>query len=321
MADTYGVLKLEESGVKADIGPTRTRNHINPLQARLQTPHDKLDWASIFADPTKPLALDVGCAAGRFSLMLAKHGEFVNYNHLGMEIRGVLCIRANAWAEKIGMTDRVHFMTASANSSMKHVLADYPGPVQLICIQYPDPHFKRKHHKRRVLQQPLVRDIVDTLAVGGHLFLQSDVEEIAAEMRDRAEQFSESLLVRDGEYTPRSESLHAAACAKGDIKNEHWTRDGKRSLPGGPDFGDWRIGDNPVGVPTEREVANLSLDNAVYRAYFNRVEGVLEPVAQVSAAAASESVSAVADEADAVDESVVVADDMEAVVVVEAEVK
>jgi tRNA (guanine-N7-)-methyltransferase len=301
MKDTYGVLKLEETGVKADIGPTRTRNHINPLQTRLQIPHDKLDWTTVFADPTKPLAVDVGCAAGRFSLMLAKHGEFTEYNHLGMEIRGTLCLRANAWAQTIGLADRTHFMTASANSSLKHVLSDYPGPIQLICIQYPDPHFKRKHHKRRVLQAPLVNDIIEVLNAGGKLFLQSDVEEIAAEMRDRVDVYGESLLVRDGEYTPRSESLNQAACAKGDIKNECWTRDGKRSVPGGPDYGDWRIGENPLGVPTEREVANLSLGNAVYRAYYTRMEGSVKPVEQEgSAAPVPEAASGAVADADAV---------------------
>lgn len=58
-----------------------------------------------------------------------------------------------------------------------------------------------------------------------------------------------------------------------------WTADGLRPPGGtGPDYGDWMIGDNPLGVPTEREVANISLGNAVYRCLLKRTEKeVTEP--------------------------------------------
>ena len=37
-------------------------------------------------------------------------------------------------------------------------------------MQCPDPHFKKKHHKRRVLQKPLVGAIVDNLSPGGQVY-------------------------------------------------------------------------------------------------------------------------------------------------------
>jgi hypothetical protein len=37
-------------------------------------------------------------------------------------------------------------------------------------MQCPDPHFKKKHHKRRVLQKPLVGAIVDHLSPGGQVY-------------------------------------------------------------------------------------------------------------------------------------------------------
>lgn len=37
-------------------------------------------------------------------------------------------------------------------------------------MQCPDPHFKKKHHKRRVLQKPLVGAIVDNLTPGGQVY-------------------------------------------------------------------------------------------------------------------------------------------------------
>ncbi|XP_056163141.1 uncharacterized protein LOC115692360 isoform X2 [Syzygium oleosum] len=48
----------------------------------------------------------------------------------------------------------------------------------------PDPHFKKKYHKRRVVQKPLVDSILDSLAPGGKVFIQSDVLEVAMDMRN-----------------------------------------------------------------------------------------------------------------------------------------
>lgn len=36
-------------------------------------------------------------------------------------------------------------------------------------MQCPDPHFKNRHHKRRVVQKPLVDSIVEGLAPGGQV--------------------------------------------------------------------------------------------------------------------------------------------------------
>jgi hypothetical protein len=37
-------------------------------------------------------------------------------------------------------------------------------------MQCPDPHLKKKYHKRRVLQKPLVGTIVDNLSPGGQVY-------------------------------------------------------------------------------------------------------------------------------------------------------
>mmetsp|Transcript_20314 Transcript_20314/g.56611 ORF Transcript_20314/g.56611 Transcript_20314/m.56611 type:complete len:205 (-) Transcript_20314:220-834(-) len=64
------------------------------------------------------------------------------------------------------------------------MLSSYPGPVRLVCIQFPDPHFKRRNHKRRIFQPNLVRDVASVLEPGGCVFLQSDVENVSVAMRN-----------------------------------------------------------------------------------------------------------------------------------------
>ena len=46
-------------------------------------------------------------------------------------------------------------------------------------LQFPDPHFKKKHKKRRVVQPQLIEAIERRLAPGGLVFLQSDVMEVS----------------------------------------------------------------------------------------------------------------------------------------------
>ncbi|CAN0316040.1 unnamed protein product, partial [Ectocarpus sp. 13 AM-2016] len=53
--------------------------------------------------------------------------------------------------------------------------AQHGASIDAVCIQFPDPHFKTKHYKRRVLQPELVTCIEKHLEPGGTLFMQSDV--------------------------------------------------------------------------------------------------------------------------------------------------
>ncbi|KAL6884585.1 hypothetical protein ACP4OV_010521 [Aristida adscensionis] len=116
--------------------------------------------------------VDIGCGSGRFLIWLAKNsGEKRNY--LGLEIR------LKNWG--LG----IYFMYANATVSFEQIVSSYPGPLSLVTILCPDPHFKKRHHKRRVLQQSLVDSITKNLCLGGRVLIQSDVLEVAADMRER----------------------------------------------------------------------------------------------------------------------------------------
>ncbi|KAF5836399.1 putative methyltransferase-domain-containing protein [Dunaliella salina] len=105
-------------------------------------------------------------------------------NYLGLEIRHPLVDRANSWATRLGCGQEVRFVNTNATISLATMLSSYPGPVRLVCIQFPDPHFKRRNHKRRIFQPNLVRDVASVLEPGGCVFLQSDVEEVSVAMRN-----------------------------------------------------------------------------------------------------------------------------------------
>ena len=207
----------------------RVREHVNPLSRHYDRAIEPPDWSRIFPQLDRPLHLDIGCAKGHFVLAM---GEIKpDWNFLGLEIREPLVHQANRWARERGLAN-VHYLPCNANRSLRPLLSSLPaGMVQRVTIQFPDPWFKKRHQKRRVVQPSLVSDLAEFLPVGAQVFLQSDIEEVAIEMRDR---FSEH---------PAFALTHP--------------------LP-------W-LEQNPLPIATERERSVLEQNLPVYRAQCQRI--------------------------------------------------
>jgi len=161
------------------------RQHVNPLSRFYQLPRPLPPLADLFADPEQPLHLDIGSARGRFLLALAP--LWPEHNHLGIEIRRPLVTAAEADREAAGLTN-LRFLFAHAGVSLPSWLAEVPaGRLALVSLQFPDPWFKTRHHKRRVLQPPLLHALAGAMAPGSRLFLQSDVLAVIAPMAELVE--------------------------------------------------------------------------------------------------------------------------------------
>ena len=149
------------------------RQHVNPLSRFFQLPRPLPPPAELFSQPDLPLHLDIGCARGRFLLALAQHQP--NCNYLGVEIRRPLVDAAEADRQALGLGN-LHYLFCNANISLQDWLVALPaGLLQRVTIQFPDPWFKQKHQKRRVLQPALLLALAEALGPGRELFIQSDV--------------------------------------------------------------------------------------------------------------------------------------------------
>ena len=149
------------------------RQHVNPLSRFFQQPLELPQPAALFSDPALPIHLDIGCARGRFLLALAPLQP--QRNHLGVEIRRALVAAAEEERRGLGLGN-LRVLFCNANISLETWLAALPaGRLERATIQFPDPWFKLKHHKRRVLQPALLCSLAGALAPRGELFLQSDV--------------------------------------------------------------------------------------------------------------------------------------------------
>ena len=90
--------------------------------------------------------------------------ERPEWNYLGVEIREPLVDEANRLADEAGLKN-LRYQFANAMLFLQHLLADIPdGRLQLVTVQFPDPWFKKKHAKRRMVNKELVNTVADKLA-------------------------------------------------------------------------------------------------------------------------------------------------------------
>ncbi len=158
----------------------RVHQHVNPLAPYYVFEPEPVELEKIFADPESPLHLDLGCGRGRFILKMAEIEKKQNF--LGVEIREPLVEEANRIAQGKNLTN-LHYEFANAMLALGKLLENLPANIlQVVTIQFPDPWFKKKHAKRRMVNAELVETLADHLAEQGRIFVQTDIEFLAEEM-------------------------------------------------------------------------------------------------------------------------------------------
>lgn len=158
----------------------RVHQHVNPLAPFYRQSPKPIEIGTVFARPHRPLLLDIGCARGRFVLRMAEAEP--GWNYLGVEIRGPLVDEANRIASERGLGN-LHYAFCNAMLWLDKLISHIPaGVLQMVMIQFPDPWFKKKHAKRRMVNEQLVETVVEKLAGGGKVFVQTDIQFLAEEM-------------------------------------------------------------------------------------------------------------------------------------------
>ncbi len=149
------------------------RQHVNPLSRFFQRPLNLPGPDELFLDPTLPIHLDIGSARGIYLLKLAEREK--KWNFLGVDIRSSLVEKAESDRDGLQL-ENLKFLFCNANVSLESWLNDLQeGQLQRVSIQFPDPWFKKRHEKRRVLNTTLLLSLAKALSPGAELFIQSDV--------------------------------------------------------------------------------------------------------------------------------------------------
>lgn len=154
----------------------RHRRHVNPLSSQFTAPIEIPNWLELFGREA-PWHLDIGTGKGGFALALAKaHPE---YNVVALEIRDFLINDLKAEAEKQGLKN----LQALACNANVHLPALFPdNSLTTAYINFPDPWYKARHHKRRVLNESMSQILCDKLIDGGLVLVATDNHPLAEAM-------------------------------------------------------------------------------------------------------------------------------------------
>jgi tRNA (guanine-N7-)-methyltransferase len=133
--------------------------------------------ASLFEAEGGPAALvvEIGFGRGEFLMGLARAEPDVAFLGVEYSFKRVLKMARRLAASEIR---NVRLLEARGEDAVRELLA--PGSVRTFWINFPDPWPKKRHHRRRLLQADLVRELALRLAPGGELHVATDHEEYAA---------------------------------------------------------------------------------------------------------------------------------------------
>jgi tRNA (guanine-N7-)-methyltransferase len=119
-----------------------------------------------------PLEVEVGSGKGLFLRSAAQVRPEANF--LGIEVAQKYAQFSAAALAKRGLDNAVMAM-ADAVRIFAELLPD--GVLAAVHIYFPDPWWKKRHKKRRVMRASLLRDVERTLQPGGTLHFWTDVDE------------------------------------------------------------------------------------------------------------------------------------------------
>lgn len=147
------------------------RQHVNPLGAQyLEARAEAVEIPAGF----ERVEVELGCADAKFSFDLA--AAHPDWFVVGLEIREALVARNRARAEARGQGN-LRFGYVNINIDLDRVFA--PASVDRFHVLFPDPWFKPRHKKRRVVDPGMLEVVARQLKPGGELHFASDVFELA----------------------------------------------------------------------------------------------------------------------------------------------
>jgi tRNA (guanine-N7-)-methyltransferase len=141
-----------------------------------RAPEAGFDLFELFevSSPSDEIEMEIGFGRGLFLVQRAAAAERAYL--LGIEIKKKLVYRVEQRRRELGL-ERVRVMAGDARIVLPGVRPD--AALARVFVSFPDPWWKKRHEKRRLLAEPVLDQIARLLRPKGELFVQTDVEERA----------------------------------------------------------------------------------------------------------------------------------------------
>ena len=152
------------------------RQHVNPLSKNFNQIESIPSLVEMFGDSKLNLHLDIGCASGEFLFDLALVNT--SWNYLGIEIRERLVKNAKSKVKEREIKN-LYFVFGNAINILNDVQSKFIiKNVKSISFNFPDPWFKKRHYKRRVIQPEFMNILSNSLQKGSLIFIKTDVKDL-----------------------------------------------------------------------------------------------------------------------------------------------
>ncbi len=160
-----------------------------------------VDFSQIFANQN-PVTLEIGFGMGHSLVALAQANPQMNF--VGIEVHPPGVGRLLNEVHQLGLKN-IRILQTDAVEVLRQWIA--PASLHKLLLFFPDPWPKKRHHKRRIVQEEFVKLVADALAPGGLFHLATDWEPYAQWMLEKCA--SEPRLVNQspsGDFVPRPAS-------------------------------------------------------------------------------------------------------------------
>ncbi len=190
----------------------RVRHHVNPLS-------DQSEYSFGGFGNDKPIIVDIGADRGEFSQGLMEiFGD--SHNFLILEIRRPLALRLEKkFAEKSNVRVFSGDAVRNLRSLLSPAISDDGALIDTIYINFPDPWFKDRHHKRRVVCQRLLDDVTHWIQKQTIWVYQTDQKQLFEDTRNLLKEngISEIEYFDKSPYDLQTKWEQAKVCAGQEI--------------------------------------------------------------------------------------------------------
>jgi tRNA (guanine-N7-)-methyltransferase len=202
---------------------------LDDLGPQFLVPFDKqpFDWETTFShastddtDRPRPRILEIGFGMGETTAAIAQLRPQDDFLAIEVHLPGV-----GALLKRIGELDltNLRLIRHDAVEVLEHMIAE--GSLDGIHIYFADPWHKKRHHKRRLIQQQFVELLASRIKPGGYLHLATDWHNYAEQMllvlsRQASLENTSTQHVRLETYTQADVTADMTADGAKAVKNE-----------------------------------------------------------------------------------------------------
>lgn len=184
-----------------------------------------IDPRTLVASGGRPIELEIG--PGRGGFVFERLAAATDVCVVGLEIRLKWATIVDRKLREQGLSERARVFAEDARRAIQR----FPdGCLDAVFVHFPDPWWKKRHHKRLVVGQQLLGPLSRTIRSGGQVFVQTDVEERALAYEEEFERHPEfvpvgaSPRVADNPFSARSPREHRAIADGLPIFRLHYRR-------------------------------------------------------------------------------------------------